>query len=77
MPGPNDFHFDKGVLKPGLGAGDPRNGTATLREAPRPDGRTAEAKRLKALDAMAEKLDAEREALRKEKAEFAALKGAK
>ena len=74
MPGPNDFRFEKGQLLPGLHAED--RGVA-VREPGRPDGRTAEAKRVKALDAMAAKLDAEREALRAERAEFEARKGAK
>ena len=44
MPGPNDMHFDdKGRLMPGLGVDDPRNGTATFREAPR-DGRSRAAR---------------------------------
>lgn len=69
MPGPNDFHYQRGVLMPGLGDDDPRNAEPTVREGPRLDGRTAEAKRLKAIEAAEEQLA-------KERAEFEAEKAA-
>lgn len=76
MPGPNDFHFHNGVLMPGLGPTDPRAGTATLQSGPRMDGRTAEAKRLKAIEAAEKQLAAERAAFEAEKAALRASKEA-
>lgn len=69
MPGPNDQHFHNGVLLPGLGDDDPRKDTETVLSGPRMDGRTAEAKRIKAI----EKAEAQ---LAKERADFEAEKAA-
>lgn len=76
MPGPNDHHFHHGVLTPGLGADDPRADTQTVRSGPRMDGRTAEAKRLKAIEATEKQLAKERAAFEAEKAAIRAKAGA-
>ena len=75
MPGPNDMHFDdKGRLMPGLGVDDPRNGTATFREAPR-DGRSRAAREAKKFAEERAALEAERAAFEKEKKKAAMAAG--
>lgn len=77
MPGPNDFHYnDKGILMPGLGPQDPKNGMPTVRSGPRLDGRTTEAKRLRAIEETEKQLAKERAAFEAEKKELRAKAGA-
>lgn len=68
MAGPNDFYMVGNEMRSGT-----LNGPAVA-EPEKVDGRTATAKREKALDKMAAELDAARAKLDAERAEFEALR---
>lgn len=67
MAGPNDFHMVGNEMRPGL-----LNGGPAVAEPEKVDGRTAVARKEKALEKMAAELDAERAKLDAERAEFEA-----
>lgn len=75
MPGPNDFHMVGDALFSGLQPPATATVDAPLAD-PRVDGRSATAKREKALNKVEAELQAEREAFEKEKAAFDAARKA-